>query len=271
MSGIIILMKKYLKYFVTNLQEEATYKADFIFYIGSEIIFFVVFYFIWTNVYAKGGVSEISSFSLSATITYYFLASLLYRLNPRQAIYLNNAIWNGELTNEISKPYSIKLIYLVSALSLMVMELIAYAPFAAIVLIFVSKYIIFVSVGYLGLFIISMVLASLLGITLYLFLHSLCFHFGDQDANLGLVGYLISFLGGALFPLKFLPSGLYQAFSYLPFKYLYDFPANIYLGKIANRDIWLGFGETLIWITIFSCLYYLSFQSGLKKYSAVGR
>jgi len=264
-------MKKYLKYFLTNFHEEATYKADFIFYIGSEIVFFVVFYFIWTNVYSKGGVSDISSFSLSTTITYYFLTSLLFRLNPAQAIYLNRSIWNGELTNEIAKPYSVKLIYLVSSLSIMAMEMIAYLPFAAIILIFVSKYIVFVSFGYLFLFIISMVLASLLGITLYLLLHSLCFHFGDQDANIGLIGYLIAFFGGALFPLRFLPSGLYRAFSYLPFKYLYDFPANIYLGKIAPRDIWVGFAEMFVWIVVFFCLYYFSFQSGLKKYAAVGR
>ncbi|MCX6809151.1 MAG: hypothetical protein NTZ65_00115 [Candidatus Berkelbacteria bacterium] len=264
-------MKKYLKYFLTNFHEEATYKADFIFYIGSEVVFFVVFYFIWTNVYAKGGVTDISTFSLSATITYYFLTSLLFRLNPKQAIYLNRSIWNGELTNEISKPYSVTLIYIVSSLSLMALEMIAYLPFAAIILIFVSKYIIFASVVNLLLFLASAVLASLLGITLYLFLHSLCFHFGDQDANLTLIDYLISFLGGALFPLRFLPVNLYQAFSYLPFKFLFDFPANVYLGKVSSSDLRIGFTEAFLWILIFSALYYFSFQSGLKKYAAVGR
>lgn len=264
-------MLKYLKYFKTNFHEEATYKGDMIFHVATEIIFFVVFYFIWTNVYSKSGVSSISTFSLPATITYYFIASLLFRLNPGDGIYLNYAIWNGELTNEISKPYSIKFIYFVSSVSIMAMEMLAYLPFAAIILIFVSKYIIFVSFWYLFLFIISMVLASLLGITLYLLLHSLCFHFGDQDANIGLIGYLIAFAGGALFPLKFLPPGLYHAVSYLPFKYLFDFPANIYLGKIANHDIWMGFLEMLTWIIVFFCLYYFSFQAGLKKYAAIGR
>ena len=264
-------MLKYLKYFKTNFAEEATYKADFIFYIGSEIIFFVVFYFIWTNVYQKGGVTDISSFSLPATITYYFLTSLLFRLNPGDAIYLNRAIWNGELTNEIAKPYSIKLIYFVSSVSIMALEMLTYLPFALIILIFVSKYIIFVSYWYLFLFIISMVLASTLGITLYLLLHSFCFYFGDQDANIGLISYIISLVGGALFPLRFLPTSLYNAFNYLPFKFLFDFPANVYLGKISNHDIWMGFIQMVVWIIVFFCLYYFSFQNGLKRYSAVGR
>lgn len=256
---------------MTNFHEEATYKADYIFYIGSEIVFFFVFYFIWTNVYAKGGVSNIASFSLPSTITYYFLTALLFRLNPAQAIFLNNSIWNGELTNEIPKPYSITLIYLVSSLSLMAMEVITYIPFAGIILLFVSKYIIFVSVANLLFFIGAMILTSLLGIGMYLFLHSLCFHFGDQDANLSLASYLIAFFGGALFPLKFLPGELYRIFSYLPFRFLFDFPANVYLGKIAGREMWLGFIEMTCWILVFYALYYFSFQSGLKKYAAIGR
>lgn len=264
-------MKKYYRYFWTNFHEEATYKADFVFYIGSEIVFFIVFFFIWTNVYAKGGVSDISSFSLHATITYYFLTSLLFRLNPAQSIYLNRAIWNGELTNEITKPYSIKLIYLVSSLSLMVMEMITYLPFAAIILVFVSKYIIFASFSNLILFVLAMILSSFLGITLYLFMHSICFHFGDQDANIGLAGYIIAFFGGALFPLKFLPGGWHVVFSYLPFRFLFDFPASIYLGKLTYSEMSSGFIQMFLWTIIFFCLYYFSFQAGLKKYAAVGR
>lgn len=264
-------MRKYFKYFMTNFHEEATYKADFIFFIGSEVIFFVVFYFIWTNVYLQGGITEISNFSLSSTITYYFLTSLLFRMNPGPGIYLNRAIWNGELTNEISKPFSIKFIYLVSALSLMAVQLIAYLPFAVIIFLFVGEYIIFVSFFNLFLFIIAMALASLLGITFYLLLQSFCFHFGDQDANIGLIGYLIAFFGGALFPLKFLPAGLYQAFSYLPFKYLFDFPSNVYLGNISGKALWMGLAEMVVWIVVFYCLYHYSFQAGLKKFSAIGR
>ena len=270
-SGIMNSMRKYFKYFQINFKEEATYKADYIFHIGSEVVFFFVFYFIWTNVYSKGGVSDISSFSLPATITYYFITSLLFRLNPAQSIYLNSAIWRGELTNEIPKPYNIKLIYFVSSLSIMAMDIVTYLPFAIIILLFVGKYIVFVSFWNLFLFIISMILSSTLGIGIYLFLHSLCFHFGDQDANLGLVGYLISFVGGAWVPLKFLPDGLYSAFSYLPFKYLFDFPASIYLGKVTNGDVWLGFVQIIFWIIIFFSLYRYSFRSGLKKYAAVGR
>lgn len=264
-------MRKYLKYFWTNFHEEATYKADFIFFIGTEVIFFVVFFFIWTNVYGKGGISEISNFSLSATITYYFLTGILFRMNPGLGMYLNNAIWEGRLTNEIAKPFSVRLIYIVSGLSLMLIQLIAYLPFADLIFIFVSKYIIFISLVNLLYFILAMALASLMGIIFYLIFHSLCFFFGDQDANLSLIDYLIAFLGGALFPLRFLPEGLHRAFSYLPFKYLFDFPANIYLGNISRAQMWMGFAEMLVWIIVFGCVYFLLFQKGLKKYSAIGR
>jgi len=262
---------KYLKYFLINFHEEAAYKADFIFYIGSEVVFFVVFYFIWTNVYAKGGATDISSFSLSATITYYFLTSILFRVNPTEAIYLNRAIWNGELTNEIPKPYSLKLIYLVSSYSIAAMEMLTYLPFAGLIFIFVYKYIIFISFTHLLYFFIAMVLASIMGICLQLFLHSLCFHFGDQDANLSLISYIIAFLGGAVFPLQFLPDGLYQALNFLPFKFLFNFPASVYLGKISTHGIWFGFLQMIIWTVVFFCIYYFSFQTGLKKYTAIGR
>lgn len=264
-------MRKYIRYFWTNFHEEATYKADFIFFVGTEAIFFIVFYFIWTNVYQKTGVTSISNFSLSSTITYYFLAGILFRMNPALGMYLNRAIWNGELTNELAKPYSVSLIYLVSGLSLMFVQLIAYLPFAGLLLLFAGKYVIFTSTANLLYFILAMLLSSLMGITFYLILHSLCFYFGDQDANISLLDYLIAFMGGALFPLKFLPTGLYQAFSYLPFKYLFDFPANIYLGNISGERMWLGFLEMLVWFVVFYCIYVLLFRNGLKKYAAIGR
>lgn len=264
-------MNKYIKYFLTNFHAEAAYKAHYLIYIASEIVFFAVFFFVWTNVYSKGGVSEISDFSLSATVTYYFITSLIFRLNPAQSIYLNKEIWNGHLTNEIPRPYSIKFIYLMSSLALASVEILTYLPFAGIILIFVGEYIIFVSFAHLALFVLAMALSSMLGMSIYLFLHSLCFHFGDQDANLGLINYLIAFFGGALFPLKFLPENLYRIFSYLPFKYLFDFPASVYLGKLSDSEMLLGFAQVVLWTIIFFCLYYISFQSGLKKYAAVGR
>jgi len=264
-------MGAYSKYFKTNFLAESTYKADFFFDIGSDIIFFLILFYLWRTIYLKTGVSDISSFSLSTTITYYFITNLLFRFNPSESIYLNEEIWEGWFTNEMPRPYSLKFIYVVSAFARMAVGLLVYIPFAAFLFIFAYDYMVFPSPINFLYFIIAMSLSAILGICFYLFLHSLSFHFGDQDANLTLVSYLAAFLGGALFPLRFLPANLYTIVYHLPFKYLFDFPANIYLGKIATTEIIYSFIEIIAWIVLFYCFYHISFQRGLKKYTAVGR
>lgn len=264
-------MKKYLSYFKTNFYAESAYKADFFIDIASSIVFFFVFYFIWTSVYQNGNISNIGTFSLSATITYYFITSLIYRMEPGEYMYLNNEIWNGWLTNEIIRPYSARLIYVISALAPMSVIMLLYLPVAAVMIIFASQYIVLPSLLMFALFLVSLALGFLLSMSMNLIIHTLCFFYGDQGSNITLLNYIISILGGGIFPLSFLPAKVFAIINFLPFKFLFFVPANVFLGKMGVSEILYSWLNVSVWIITFFAIYYFLFQKGLKNYTATGR
>lgn len=99
-------MTKYLTFVKVAFKSNFTYKADYMLSIVFNMAFFFIFLAIWRYVYSDISTSTIASYSLTGTITYYFITSLIYRANVDDAIYLGNDIWNGFFTNTLLKPCS---------------------------------------------------------------------------------------------------------------------------------------------------------------------
>jgi len=264
-------MNKYFHYLKLNLREEFAYKADFFIDVAFNVSFFLVFFFVWKAVYSSGNLTEIANYSLANTITYYFLTSLIFRLGLGENMYLNREIWNGWITYELVRPYSPKLIYILTAYVMSFISFAFFIPIAIVIIIFAAQYLILPSLAMFLLFLVTILLSLTLAISFNAILHSLCFYFGDQDANITLTNYVFSMLGGALIPLNFLPAGLFQVLNYLPFKFIFYVPINIFMGKVPIDQIYSSWFQMIAWIIVFFSLYYFIFQNGLKKYAAVGR
>lgn len=264
-------MRKYFVYFNVGFKNLATYKADFIIYIIANMVFFFIYFALWTNIYSASGATEINTYSLSNTITYFFITSLLFRFDPTFAMYLNEMIWDGGLTNDLVKPWSAIIVDIVFTLAELSLRVLLYLPFCLFIFIVAFNYIDLP--GFLNLlyFLMTVILGVFLSISFYEIIHALCFHFGDQDANINLVSYIVAFLAGGFFPLAFLPHGLKTVFEILPFRFLFDVPANIFLGKLSGLEILSAWTQMLAWTALFFVVFYFLFKTGLKKYTGTGR
>jgi ABC-2 type transport system permease protein len=120
-------------------------------------------------------------------------------------------------------------------------------------------------------FILTILLGICLSFVINLSIHALTFHFGDQEGNVGLVNFIISFLAGSFFPLAFLHGATKTIFMSLPFRFLFDFPANVFMGKIPLNEILLGWAQISLWSIIFGIILIIIYQTGLKKYTGTGR
>lgn len=264
-------MRQYVAYFQVSFKNLSTYKADFIIYIIANMVFFFIFFALWKNIYSASGITEINTYSLSNTITYYFITSFIFRLDPTFAMYLNDTIWNGNLTNDLIKPWSAILVDILFTLAELLLRILLYLPFCLFIFIFALGYINLPSFPNLIYFSMTVFLGIFLGIAFYEIIHALCFHFGDQEANISLVSYIVSFLAGGFFPLAFLPQGLKTFFNLLPFRFLFDAPANIFLGKLSMAEILSVWGQMIIWTLLFFGIFLIIFKKGLKKYTGTGR
>jgi ABC-2 type transport system permease protein len=256
---------------VTSFRNTLAYKADFIIYIIANMVFFFIYFALWKNIYTVSGLTQISNYSLSQTITYYFITSIIFRFDPTDAMYLNYVAWSGNFTNDLIKPWNAIFVDIIYTLNELLLRVLLYIPFCIFIFIVVNQYISLSSVPNLIYFLVTVILGVFLSISFYYIIHALCFHFGDQDANIGLVSYIVSFLAGGFFPLAFLPQNLKTIFGFMPFRFLFDVPANIYLGKLTGSEILLSWGQMILWTILFFGIFYIIYRTGLKKYTGTGR
>jgi ABC-2 type transport system permease protein len=264
-------MKKYFSYFIVSFNAFFTYKADFLIGIIFNLVFFFIYFALWKTIYTGTGQEAISNYSLASTVTYYFIVTLIFRLDVSGRIWLGNDIWSGSYTNDLVKPWNAITIQILTTLSELAIEIMLYMPFAIFIFVFAFNYLILPSPIIFMFFLITLLLGIFLNFVINLSIHSLTFHFGDQEGNANLINYLISFLAGGIFPLAFLPENIKQVFMALPFRYLFDFPANIFLGKVDTGSLYIGWLQMIIWILIFLVVFLIIYKKGLAKYTGTGR
>lgn len=262
---------KYWVYFRTSFHNTLAYKADFIIYIIANMVFFFISFALWKNIYSTSGVTEINTYSLTQTITYYFITSFIFRLDPTFSMYLNETIWNGNFTNDLIKPWNAVLVDIVYTLNELFLDLLLYLPFCFFIFMIAFQYISITSFANLIYFLVTVILGIFLAISFYDIIHAFSLHFGDQDANISLISYIVAFLAGGVFPLAFLPEKLKNIFEVLPFRFLFDVPANIYLGKLSSLEIFSAWTQMILWIIGFFTIFYFIYKTGLKKYTGTGR
>jgi ABC-2 type transport system permease protein len=90
--------------------------------------------------------------------------------------------------------------------------------------------------------------------------------------SINAVKYLfVNLLGGAAVPMVLLPKGVRAVVDFLPFRYMFSFPIEVFQGKVGtNVEMLTGFLCAIFWVFITTFLYKFLWQAGLKKYSSVG-
>ncbi len=264
-------MKKYWRYFITNFKLNTAYKADFITGLFIDIVFFFISFALWKTIYSEGNINTIGSYNLRDTITYFFATSIIFRLEVSGSIYLGWQIWSGYFTNDLTKPWNIPFISILDVLAEKSLVVLLYVPMLLIIYFSAKNYLILPDLSHLLLFIVTTLIGMAVAISFNLIIHAMTFFFGDQDANVELVNYVGNFFAGAMIPLTFLPFYLYKLTTFLPFKYIFYVPIEVFLGKLTLNEIFINWGVALLWITGFYIIFRVAYKKGLRHYTGTGR
>lgn len=249
----------------------AAYKADVFLSMAINIIYFYIFFVIWKAIYTSGGITEINNYTLSNTITYYFIITLFFKIDSAGQILLNEWIWYDELTKDLLKPWNIKLVQFIMFAANTIFSLLMYFPFLIILFFALHNYVSLPDLNYLFYFFITVLLSTILGMTFFGIFHSLAFFYGDQDSNISLISYLSAAVAGGFFPLDFLPQKISWIFVHLPFRFMFDMPAKVYLEKLSSGEIFYSWLEMIVWIILFYLIFNYLLKKGLKQFTGVGR
>lgn len=78
------------------------------------------------------------------------------------------------------------------------------------------------------------------------------------------------FLGGQMFPIDIMPSGIQAAMKWLPFYYELFCPIAIFLGRLKGAALWQALAIQAGWLLLSFAAARAMWRRGLGHYQAVG-
>ncbi|MFA7253341.1 MAG: ABC-2 family transporter protein [Patescibacteria group bacterium] len=264
-------MSKYLAYFKSSFHTASAYKVDFFLGMATELVFFFIFFTLWKTVYDTTGVNQISGYTLKDTITYYFVSSIIFKLDVSSSVYLGWQIWSGYLSNDLIRPWSVTIVSILDSIAENALSILIFSPLIIVMIIMAGGFVQVPGLVTLIYFIISLIIGFLINLSFQLIFNALTFKFGDQEAVISLVTQISQIVAGGVFPLVFLPGKLSEIFQLLPFKHIFFTPATVFLGKLSGPELYIQWTQGICWAAIFFGIYYFIYRQGLKLYSGTGR
>lgn len=233
---------------------------------------FLIF-FLWDTIFSDPR-RNVFGYSRAEILTYVFGLILIRSIVlSTRSIDVAGEIARGGLSNLLLKPLSYFNYWFTRDISSKALNfLFAVSETILLYLILHPNFFLQKNLVIFGLFLLSLFFAIILYFLL-VFLFSLPTFWYPQQAwgFIFLLIILVDLLGGGIFPLDILPSGIQKVVYFTPFPYLLFVPIEIYLGKLGTFKS-LGFLLiSLAWVLVLIFANKRIWIVGIKSYSAEGR
>jgi len=264
------------------LEERLAYRGDFALGTFMRFLPIITQIFLWMAVFdaVDGAVdgaaspNKLAGYSFHDIVAYYLLSMVgrAFSSMPGLASTVAKQIREGEIKKFLIQPIDmIGFLLLGRAAHKVAYYTIATLPFALVF--FLCRG--FFTAGWpepdvLCVFVLSLILAFLLGYFLDLCIGLIGFWFLEVSSLLFIYMLLSFFLSGHMFPLDLIPEPWKTLVNLLPFKYLAYFPAAVFLGKIEREDLWLELGIEALWLVAMICVARVLYARGIRRYSGYG-
>jgi ABC-2 type transport system permease protein len=260
-----------------TLEERLVYRGDFALGTLMRFLPIVTQIFLWWAVFdsvRSQGDTEIAGYSFHNMVAYYLLTmvSRAFSSMPGLASGIALQVRNGEIKKFLIQPIDMVGFLLLNRIAhKLAYYTVAVLPFA---------FVFFLCRGYfvdgwpdavtLSAFVLSLVMAFLLGFFLETAIGLIAFWFLEVTSLLFVYMLFTFFLSGHMFPLDMLPEPWNQLIDLLPFKYLAYYPAAVFLGKVTGVELARGLAVQAAWVVVFLIVSHVAFRRGVRQYSAFG-
>jgi ABC-2 type transport system permease protein len=274
LSALLAALPKYLKIYRVSLTERLVYRADF--FLGTILRFLptITTILLWEAIFEGAQPrTTLGGFSRDEMIAYLLLVhvSRMFSSMPGLAYGIARDIRDGSLKKYLLQPIDM-IAYLVSYRGAHKTAYIATTalPYGLLFFLFRDYFPPFPdALTFVG-YVVSLLLAFLIGFFFEASLGLLGFWFLEVTSLLYIVGAVNFFVSGQMLPPDFLPPPWDSVLKALPFQYLAYFPAMVFLGKVQGANLVQGLLVELAWAVFFIVLARLLYRWGLRRYSAFG-
>lgn len=255
-------------FFKLKVKETLTYRGMLWLWMANWLMSFLGAIFIWRSASFR---STTPILSMNQIITYYFIGLLVWAICWWAAYYyIISLIKDGELTNFILKPFSFHWFCFAGELAWHTVNAMFFLIVFGLVFWLIKDFL-FLSINFITIiyFALSMGLACLVTFEFNLALSTAAFWVINAEGLGDLLWITMNLLGCQIAPLVFYPKSVQFIIKILPFRYMYSFPLEIYLGQLSIQQIYWSFLLGIIWTIALYNLYKVFWQKGIKNY--VGR
>jgi len=263
------------------LEERLAYRGDFILGTAMRFLPIVTQVFLWTAVFAATTRTDIAGYSRTDIVAYYLLTMVTRAFSSMPGLSggIARSVRDGSIKKYLVQPVDYVSFLLAARIAhKLVYYAVAIIPFAAVFFVCRGYFPPLPAASTIVAFLLSLVLAFLLGFFMEATLGMLGFWFLEVSSLIFaymLVQYLLS---GHMFPLDMLagiPTGLAgvsvaDVVRWLPFEYTAYFPAAVWLGKIHGAELVRSLAIEATWVVVMAVACRLAWWRGTRRYSAFG-
>lgn len=267
-------MRKYFSIFKISIEDEFTYKLNFILWRLRNVIQICMTYFVWSTVYSDPS-KIILGYDRAKILTYVFGIMIVKAIvMSARSMDVGNDISTGDLSNYLVKPVSyFKYFFTRDIASKLLNLFFAAIEFTLLLLILKPPFVFQTNLYSIIGFLISVILAVCIYSLILFLLSSIPFWVPELgwSAQFLIVIVVVEAFSGSIFPINILPHVLQWTIMATPFPYLIYFPVEVYLGNITGWTLIGGIMVSAAWTGILWFTLKIVWRRGLKAYQAFGR
>jgi ABC-2 type transport system permease protein len=268
MSSVRRMFRVYARMMKVHWAILLEYRGDTFFYMVGSFIYPLVTLAVWLTISADGAVG---GYEQRDFILYFLVVLFISRLaaywDPWE---METLMREGTLSNYLLRPsaffhwrFSENLVYKLFYGALMIAAWALAWPFFEAVRIPLEPVFLLASFS-------SVVLAVMIRYMMGFCLSLLAFWTTRMLAIVNLVMLTDQFISGRIAPYELLPDWVQQVSGFLPFYWTMGFPVEVITGKVTGEAVLFGLGVQAFWQALFIALYFVMWNRGIRKYSAVG-
>lgn len=246
------------------------YRAEIILWAIWGLVNPAVLYAMWSAAAASQASNQIAGFSKAQLAGYYFSIMIIGHVTTAWDTYeMGYRVRSGELSAKLLRPMLPIWEAMANNLAYKIATLWFLGPMWAICFYFYAPE--FRAPPWqilLGIF--SIGLAGALNFVLGYVVALIAFWTPKLDAVGEVYFGLSMFLGGRFSPLEALPGPIYWAARFMPFRWMFAYPAELVSGKLTDGgQILSGLVMQLAWLAALIVVFRISWGAAVKRYSAV--
>lgn len=261
-------MRKLRSFITIGLHAVTTYRLIIVVWVLSGIIEPIIWGVLWFVAARDSGLP----LSQGEVFSYYAFILVISRITTSWTFDdVRSDIFQGRYSKYLLWPSGLILYRFGFAVSHALISIVSLAPFWVVLFMWgVSNGLITYDLAMLPFALATVLLAFSIRFSIDMVLGHLALWFGRTE-GLSIAYRAVSrILGGIAVPLMVLPDVIGRLAMFLPFKYIYAFPAEILIGTVSLREHVFGFGIGGLWVLGMMGILVVLGRYGLRNYEAVG-